>query len=296
MTGVLVPIHIKNLLPSMDFDNSLSFGAITDLELTKIEEYARGKLREKIGDVYEQCDYYGKFEFKQQEFQFSLGERVMIKALAKFVSSKSNSYWRSKILRTQVKAPVVKPSRRSTENSLVIEQSSVLKSFSGFWEKNKNELKDIYPLFVDTSYIKIETESTPDGQSKFILKMTCPVCKTVKSLNKRPQNDIRKARWVFSNLHEHIKKHKMTSFSAVTLPPPLPLQSPSSAISSPLASLPPARSFYSPSPGTSLPSVLLPLPSPQPPLPLSPSPHYFHQHWKLFQRRMDLQKTRKLMS
>lgn len=210
--GTFVPHHVKNILKFNNLDNPVSFRGMTDEIIGELEKFAKTAMLPLIEeDGQDLKEYYGIFYRKPENFQFVIGDKILIKQLVDFVKSKPLDYWGR--IRTSKQHNMTSGSNPSTNRPFDIdtqaEKRKLQRQMKTMFSKNCTELSE--PMRV-----KLEKELLIDVMAKqnfennttiYEATIACPLCSNVISFTKVSETGKSKTRWITSNFKRHVMTH-----------------------------------------------------------------------------------------
>lgn len=238
---VSLPVHIKNILKLNNLDNPFSFQGINEDTFNELETFAREIMKEVLDDTEDLKLFYGIFHKMPEKFKFSVGDRLLILSLVKFVKEQNENFWNSSSaapLRTNsqtkptplgAKVPpnAITRDMNSEQRELLQALKTALKGMNtkktapNDKDDDDTSLKDtegelVPPVTAEDFNIQLSVKEMYDDlhlpiSFTYSAKVDCYICKKTLTLTKiAPKTEgakTVKARWVISNYPRHIRQH-----------------------------------------------------------------------------------------
>lgn len=211
LSGVQIPVHIKNILRLNNFDNYLSFCSLNSEMLSELEIFVKEDMLDLLEEDCNLQDYFGIYHKNPTKFRFLIGDKALLIRLVGLVNNKLDlDYWNPPQIK---KTDVPKIKIRLSEADIVMEQNKlchmIQNSLQNLSQKNyENDVcQNFATLTTDDLDIQVSIkENNVDTADSFtyIAKLKCILCSSVITMAKQVRG------WIISNYIRHIHSHILT--------------------------------------------------------------------------------------
>lgn len=211
LSGVEIPVYIKNILRLNSFDNYLSFCSLNLEMLSELETFVKEDMLDLIEDDCNLQNYFGIYHKNPTKFRFLMGDKALLIRLVALVNDKLDlDYWNPP-------PPVKKPENKNqlkiklSETDIKMEETKleqmIQNSLHNLAQKNcDNELcQGFATITTDELDIQVTVkEITGDDNTDsftYNAKLKCILCSSVITMAKQMRG------WIISNYMRHLQSH-----------------------------------------------------------------------------------------
>lgn len=198
-----IPNYVKNIFKVQNLDNPIALSGVNEDIVKELQEFVRT-------DVYKSTipstddnstklsDFYGIYDKYPTQFQFTIGDKLMIFKVKDFVANKKSGFWKTikQSTKTSSRSAITSPMTPTQEQSATsLNYRSEAKKIFKLLNKGKNTLPDI-----KASLNSIEIDIAMENE-RITATIQCSQCKNkIKTMKKMD-------RWDIYNFRRHFFKH-----------------------------------------------------------------------------------------
>ncbi|XP_033219373.1 uncharacterized protein LOC117174394 [Belonocnema kinseyi] len=205
---VWVPLHIKNILKLSNLDNASCLQDLDDAAIKELESFAKTIMLKKVKNEPDLTQYYGVFNEEPENFEFVIGDKLILKRMVKFTQATPFEYWTSRTSESYA-MPSTQKSDKDPDTDISTEISKVNRLVKKVVNETTPYLSETHRVNllngVDTN-ISIEKDAY-DVLQCYKATITCPVCHQNLNFTKSMTKTNYNPRWIISNLKRHFETH-----------------------------------------------------------------------------------------
>ena len=188
---IIIPSHIKNVCRIQNFDNFESIKGIDEDAIMELEQFARKSIyKSQITANSNLTDYYGIYANHADDFEFTVGDKILLKKIEQFVTE--NNIKLKKSVKRQF------PKNTTNCDKTVDNRRQISRCNTRTKKETKKILKLLKTNLNDIIEIEIQIHNKKI-QNALILCTNCEKNIKVTKINNR---------WNLYNFRRHVGSHK----------------------------------------------------------------------------------------